>query len=93
MFWPGKQESVATHLSADQRLLLAYPVAAFETAAPDGLALGRSYPNPFNSAVATPFQLASAGWVLLEIFNLAKGARGFAPSAVGRTRRSRSPGG
>ena len=33
-------------------------------------ALGRSYPNPFNAEVAIPFQVARAGRVRLEIFNL-----------------------
>ena len=37
---------------------------------PDGFALGQNYPNPFNPSTVIPYQLATAGRVRLEIFNV-----------------------
>lgn len=37
---------------------------------PDGFALGQNYPNPFNPSTVIPYQLATAGRVRLEVFNV-----------------------
>ena len=37
---------------------------------PQGFALGQNYPNPFNPGTVVPYQLAVAGYVRLEVFNL-----------------------
>ena len=37
---------------------------------PAGFALGQNYPNPFNPSTVIPYQLATAGRVRLEIFNV-----------------------
>ena len=70
VFWPGGHQSVATHISANRRLVLAHPVAAFKATMSEEFALGPSYPNPFNGEVAIPFQVALAGRVRLDIFNM-----------------------
>ena len=37
---------------------------------PVGFRLGPNYPNPFNPATVIPYQLATGGYVRLEVFNL-----------------------
>ena len=37
---------------------------------PEGFALGQNYPNPFNPSTVIPYQLATAGRVRLEVFNV-----------------------
>ena len=37
---------------------------------PAGFGLGQNYPNPFNPGTVIPYQLATAGYVRLEVFNL-----------------------
>ena len=37
---------------------------------PDGFGLGQNYPNPFNPGTVIPYQLATAGYVRLEVFNV-----------------------
>ena len=37
---------------------------------PVGFALGQNYPNPFNPSTVIPYELASGGYVQLEVFNL-----------------------
>ena len=37
---------------------------------PMGFRLGPNYPNPFNPATVIPYQLATGGYVRLEVFNL-----------------------
>ena len=37
---------------------------------PQGFALGQNYPNPFNPSTVIPYQLASSGYVRLEVFNV-----------------------
>ena len=37
---------------------------------PVGFALGQNYPNPFNPSTVIPYELASGGYVRLEVFNL-----------------------
>ena len=71
VFWPGGEESVATNIGNNQRLVLSHPVSAFKAAVSAGFALGRSYPNPFNAETVIPFDLAKPGRVRLEIFNIA----------------------
>ena len=39
-------------------------------ALPQGFALGQNYPNPFNPGTVIPYQLATAGYVRLEVFNV-----------------------
>ena len=39
-------------------------------ALPDGFGLGQNYPNPFNPGTVIPYQLATAGYVRLEVFNV-----------------------
>ena len=40
------------------------------TGLPQGFALGQNYPNPFNPGTVIPYQLATDGYVRLEVFNL-----------------------
>ena len=37
---------------------------------PAGFGLGQNYPNPFNPGTVIPYQLATDGYVRLEVFNL-----------------------
>ena len=37
---------------------------------PVGFVLGQNYPNPFNPSTVIPYELASGGYVRLEVFNL-----------------------
>ena len=37
---------------------------------PAGFGLGQNYPNPFNPGTVIPYELAAAGYVRLEVFNL-----------------------
>ena len=37
---------------------------------PEGFGLGQNYPNPFNPGTVIPYELAAAGYVRLEVFNL-----------------------
>ena len=37
---------------------------------PVGFRLGQNYPNPFNPSTVIPYELASGGYVRLEVFNL-----------------------
>ena len=39
-------------------------------ALPQGFALGQNYPNPFNPGTVIPYQLATDGYVRLEVFNV-----------------------
>lgn len=39
-------------------------------ALPYGIRLGPNYPNPFNPSTLIPYELASSGYVRLEVFNL-----------------------
>ena len=39
-------------------------------ARPSGFVLGPNYPNPFNPSTLIPYELASSGYVRLEVFNL-----------------------
>ena len=56
----------------------ALPLAGFDKlspqlgghALPQGFALGQNYPNPFNPSTVIPYQLASAGHVRLDVFNV-----------------------
>ena len=40
------------------------------SALPTRFGLGQNYPNPFNPGTVIPYQLATAGYVRLEVFNL-----------------------
>ena len=39
-------------------------------ALPEGFGLGPNYPNPFNPSTVIPYQLPTAAWVRLEVFNV-----------------------
>ena len=47
-----------------------FALALSHTALPPGFSLGQNYPNPFNPGTVIPYQLARAGYVRLDIFNL-----------------------
>ena len=46
------------------------PLTPLGAALPEGFELGANYPNPFNPSTMIPYQLATAMYVRLEVFNI-----------------------
>ena len=61
---------VATTAEEDGRFVLSLSALGSRAALPDGFGLGQNYPNPFNPGTVIPYQLATAGYVRLEVFNV-----------------------
>ena len=52
------------------QFVLSLGALASGQALPEGFELGQNYPNPFNPTTMIPYELAAAGYVRLEVFNL-----------------------
>ena len=61
---------VTTTAEEDGRFVLSLSALGSRAALPDGFGLGQNYPNPFNPGTVIPYQLATAGYVRLEVFNV-----------------------
>jgi M6 family metalloprotease-like protein len=72
--WPDGAQSALTRLAADQRVELRHPSLALAGKVPGAPVLGAglepAYPNPFNPSTLISFQVALAGEVKLEIYDL-----------------------
>ena len=57
--------------TADEAGKFVLPLAGLRSSRlPSGFGLGQNYPNPFNPGTVLPYQLATEGYVRLEVFNL-----------------------
>ena len=57
--------------TADEAGQFVLPLAGLGASGlPSGFGLGQNYPNPFNPGTVIPYQLATEGYVRLEVFNL-----------------------
>ena len=54
----------------DGHFVLSLSALAGRSALPYGFGLGQNYPNPFNPGTVVPYQVATDGYVRLEVFNL-----------------------
>lgn len=62
---------VVAYATTDATGYFALPISARPgSVLPQQFTLGQNYPNPFNPTTVIPYQLASAAYVRLEVFNV-----------------------
>ena len=65
------RRGAVAHATTDATGQFALPLAALgRPALSHSFVLGPNYPNPFNPSTLIPYELAAAGYVRLEVFNL-----------------------
>ena len=64
------RRSVGATADESGEFVLSLEALGASVALPAGFALGQNYPNPFNPGTVIPYQLATDGYVRLDVFNL-----------------------